>query len=322
MGKGHTAVNEFLEKKVRYADFFNGNLFQGKQIILPEELEVIKGESDILVEDKEGNVKEARRYRDLVMRWKKAIYLVILACETQSEVHYAMPIKKMQYDSLSYVDQMKRIWETHQMNGKEEKLSSAEYLSRFKKDDKLIPVITVVFYYGTKEWDGSVDLYSMFPDNELLGKEIVQKYIPNYWINLVDAGNVQDIECFQTDLKEIFGMMKCRKDEQALIDYMHANEVYFRHVDNETYRAIGELLQSKQILDKEVSKEELEGGRDMCKALDDLYQHGVGDGMKLGENKKLIEQVEKKLKKGHIVSEIAEMLEESESTIEKIIKSF
>lgn len=300
---------------------YTGNLFQGKQIILPEELEVIKGESDILVEDKEGDVKEVHRYRDLVMRWKKAIYLVILACETQSEVHYAMPVKKMQYDSLSYVEQMKRIWETHQMNDKEENLSSAEYLSRFGKDDKLIPVITVVFYYGTKEWDGSVDLYGMFPDNELLEKEVVQKYVPNYWINLVDAGSIEDIECFQTDLREIFGMMKCRKDEQALIDYMHANEAYFRHVDSETYRAISELLQSKQILEEEVSKEEVEGGRDMCKALDDLYQHGVGDGIELGENKKLRQQIEKKLKKGHSVSEIAEMLEESKDTIEEIVKS-
>ena len=42
MSKGHTAVNEFLEEKERFADFFNGNLFQGQQIVLPEELEVIK----------------------------------------------------------------------------------------------------------------------------------------------------------------------------------------------------------------------------------------------------------------------------------------
>ena len=41
MSKGHTAVNLFLENKARYADFFNGNFFQGRQIVLPEELEVI-----------------------------------------------------------------------------------------------------------------------------------------------------------------------------------------------------------------------------------------------------------------------------------------
>ena len=317
MSKGHTAVNEFLEKKERYADFFNGNFFQGQQIILPEELDVIKGESDILVEDKDENVKEVHRYRDIVMRWKKGIYLVILACETQSEVHYAMPVRKMLYDSLSYVDQVKKTWEAHQRDAEKRKLTNAEYLSKFRKDDKLIPVITAVFYYGTKEWDGSVDLYGMFEDNEFLENDVMRKYIPNYWINLIDAGSVENIECFQTDLKEIFGMMKCRKDEKALIDYMRENEAYFRHVDNETYRAIDELLQSKQILDTEVSKEEMEGERDMCKALEDLYQHGVGDG----ENKKLTGQVEKKLRKGLSVPEIAEMLEENEKTIEEIVKN-
>ena len=306
MSKGHTAVNEFLEKKARYADFFNCNLFQGKQIILPEELEVVKGESDILVEDKEEETREVHRYRDIVMRWKKAIYLVVLACETQSEVHYAMPVRKMMYDSLSYKDQMKKIWEMHEMNNEVKQLSNAEYLSRFGKDDKLIPVITAVFYYGTKEWDGSVDLYGMFADNEFLENEVMRKYIPNYWINLINAESVEDIECFQTDLKEIFGMMKCRKDEQALIDYMHANEDYFRHVDSETYRAIGELLQSKQILEREVSKEE-GGERDMCKALEDLYQHG--------KDEKLREQVEKKVKKGLSVPEIADMLEEKQEII-------
>lgn len=111
MRNGHTAVNEFLEKKERFADFFNGNLFQGQQIVLPEELEIIKGESDILVEDKNLKTKKIQRYRDIVMRWKKEIYLAILACETQSKVHYAMPIRRMVYDGLAYVGQAKEMWE-------------------------------------------------------------------------------------------------------------------------------------------------------------------------------------------------------------------
>lgn len=191
-----------------------------------------------------------------------------------------------------------------------------EFLSKFCKDDKLTPVITAVFYYGTKEWDGSIDLYGMFAENEFLEHDVVRKYIPNYWINLIDAESVEDIECFQTDLKEIFSMMKYRKDEQALIDYMHANEEYFRHVDSETYRAIGELLQSKQILEGEVSKETEEDKKDMCKALEDMCQHAE----ERGREWKLKEQVEKKIKKGLSVVEIAEMLEEDVETIERISK--
>ena len=156
-------------------------------------------------------------------------------------------------------------------------------------------------------------MYGMFPDNDFLENDVMRKYIPNYWINLINADSVENIECFQTDLKEIFGMMKCRKDERALVDYMNANEAYFRHVDGETYRAIGELLQSKQILEKSVSKEEMECEKDMCKALEDLYQHGKDD--------KLAELVKKKFKKGFEISEIAEMLEEDEDTISRIAQN-
>lgn len=320
MSKGHTAVNEFLEKKVRYADFFNGNLFQGKQVVLPEELEIIKGESNILVEDKEENTKDVHRYRDIVMRWKKEIYLVVLACETQAEVHYAMPVRKMLYDSLSYVDQMKELWEIHERNPKREKLTRQEYLSHFRKEDKLIPVITVVFYYGRQGWDGSTDLYGMFANHAFLENENIQKYIPNYWINLIDADNVEDVDCFQTDLKEIFGMLKCRKDKHALVEYMHKNEAYFRHVDSETCRAIGELLQSKSILEKAVTKKEEESEMDMCKALEDLYQDGINEGTEIGKDEKLRELIKRKMEKGDSIEKIADDLVESIEVVQRFVK--
>ena len=38
-----------------------------------------------------------------------------------------------------------------------EGLDEDEYLSRMKKTDKFIPVITVVVYYGEKEWDGATN---------------------------------------------------------------------------------------------------------------------------------------------------------------------
>ena len=88
------------------------------------------------------------------------------------------------YDSLSYQDQIKKKWEEHELKGEVKQLSGAEYLSHFGKDDKLIPVITAVFYYGTKEWDGSVDLYGMFAEYAFLEQEVMRKYIP---INTADT---------------------------------------------------------------------------------------------------------------------------------------
>ena len=273
MGKGHTAVNEFLKKKDRFADFFNGTMFQGQRIILPEELELASGEADILVDEKTNKKREVHRYRDVVMRWKKEWNLAILACESQSKVHYAMPIRNMLYDGISYTEQAKELWQARS----KETMKEAEYLSKFRKDDKLVPVITAVFHYGTDEWDASKDLYGMFRKDVFEGCDKLKEYVPNYHINLIEPDNMEHLERFQTDLKEIFGMMQCRKDKEKLLDYMHQNKDYFQHVDADTYVAIGELLQSRKIMNQTV-KEEEEEEVDMCKALDDLYADGVSKG--------------------------------------------
>lgn len=42
------------------------------------------------------------------------------------------------------------------------RLTGEEYLSRFGKEDRIFPVITLIFYYDVKKWDGAVELYDMF----------------------------------------------------------------------------------------------------------------------------------------------------------------
>ena len=110
MGQGNAAVKQWIERPDRFADLFNGYVFQGEQVILPEELELVSGESDILLTDKEGKVREIARHRDIIMRWKREAVFVMLACENQEEVHYAMPVRNMVYDGLAYTDQIQRLW--------------------------------------------------------------------------------------------------------------------------------------------------------------------------------------------------------------------
>ena len=158
MGKGNAAVKQWLGNPRRFADLFNGIVFQGKQVILPEDLHLATGETDILVSDKNKKAKEVQRYRDIIMRWEQGAYLVLLACENQENVHYAMPVRNMLYDSLSYVEQIRQSWK-HLESSEEQKVTGAEFLSQFRKADKLVPVITLVFYYHPDAWDGSLDLH-------------------------------------------------------------------------------------------------------------------------------------------------------------------
>lgn len=56
-------------------------------------------------------------------------------------------------------------------------------------------------------------------------------------------------------------------------------------------------------------------------AFEDGRKEGREEGISLGEDKKLKELVEKKVKKGHTISEIADMLEEELEIIKEIVKS-
>ena len=136
MGKGNAAVKQWLGNKNRYADLFNGILFEGEEVVLPEELEPIESETDILITDKNENTKEIQRRRDLIMRWKKGAFLVVLGCENQAKIHYAMPVRNMLYDGLSYTGQIKKLKEQLRRD-ETETMTDSEFLSGFRKTDKI-----------------------------------------------------------------------------------------------------------------------------------------------------------------------------------------
>lgn len=277
MGKNDLIMNRWLSDKGRFAGLFNGVLFKGSSIIQPGDLEVVKGESDILLVDKKGKEKAFKRYRDIVMRWKRGVQFVILASENQEKIHYAMPVRNMLYDSVSYTEQIDQIWKTHLQSG--DKLTEEEFLSHFKKEDVIYPVITLVFYYGNKPWDGSLDIHGMFPKGlDLSSLEMLKRYVPNYRINLIDVMRIQDTESFQRDLQVIIEMLKYKYEKQQLKDYINDNKSFFQKINQDTYDAICVLLNSEKTLKNIAGNAYGEEEIDMCKALDDLYEEGIEKG--------------------------------------------
>lgn len=304
MGKSNAAIRTYIGKVERFADLFNYYLFAGVAIIKAEDLEPTDGESDIIVENKDGKGKEVQRYRDITMRWKNGADLTILACENQERVHYAMPVRTMLYDSLSYADQIKRIGE----NLKEKKLLPEEFLSKFQKDDKLIPVITIIFYYGLEEWDASTDLYGMLEVNDYLKEsDVFQNFVPNYKINLIDVEHMKNLEKLQTDLQIVLGMLQYRGNTEKLKGYVEEYREYFGSVDKDTYNAIAELLQSKSKLKNALKPIRTKNGEervDVCKAIDGIYDNGVNAGKKMMRDK--LKEAEYKAKEAEYKAKEAE----------------
>ena len=186
-------------------------------------------------------------------------------------------------------------------------------------------MIILVFYYDVKRWDGAVELYDMFRlDVSLKEEMLIKDYLPNYKINLLDAGNVADITRFRTDLQQVFGMLKYREEKEKLQRYMQENRDYFGQVDVETYQALGAFLHSENRL-KEIVDPEKEEQIDMCKALDDIYADGVKDGERTGkevgreEGRAFI--ISRMLQDNLGITEIKRYTEATDQEIEKVKKS-
>ena len=330
MGKADVNVNIWLSEKKRFANLFNGVIYGGRQVILPEDLEEVNPVSSVSVKNRTGKTKNMKKYRDIIMKWRNQATLVLLANESQDKVHYAMPHKVMLYDGMDYETQIRNNWKNFNDRRKQNKkarlplehLTAGEYLSRFRKNDRLIPIISLVFYYGSEPWDGPVDLYDMFQlEGTKEENEILEKYLPNYKINLVDAERLKDVEKFSDDLQVILTMLRYRDSKEELTDYINENKKFFQNVDYETSQAMKAFLNMKQIPGEAEHKEEM---IDMCKAIQEMYDDGVKDGIQQGveqgRTELLKEQIQRKLKKEKTPTQIAEELEESVEVIEKIIK--
>ena len=251
MGQADVNVNLWLKDTKRFADLFNAILFQGKAVILPENLYPSPETTAVSLQDTQGKNVVKKQYRDIIMNWQDQALLMLLAVESQTAIHYAAPLKVMLYDSMEYAEQVRVKWKE-----RPPRLSSAEFLSRFQKNDKLIPVITLIFYYGTEEWDGPLELHQMFDlGTEKKHAELMKKYLPNYHINLVDVRRLKNLESFQSDLQIIFGMLQYSQDKYALRTYVANHKDYFQKLDLETYHALGAFLNSRQLMEINVEKE-------------------------------------------------------------------
>lgn len=259
-------------------------LYDGNEIIKPEDLKAM--DSTELAIPYGNNAKlPVQKYRDLLKIWsvmtdEKAVY-VILGAEIQDKVHYAMPIKNGLYDMLGYSKQITEITRSYRRENKDEgengeliiqdgtlkiKLTSEEFLSGIRKEDKLIPIITVVIYLGESEWDGPRSLYDMLD----IQSDELKKYIPNYWINLISPADMDEKEFdrFNTDLGFAMKIIKHQsKDVYSII-----SESNNRKIDSETAVFLNKTLNLK------FDFEERKAKVDMCTSMDRKYKEKEVEG--------------------------------------------
>ena len=81
------------------------------------------------------------------------------------------------------------------------------------------------------------------------------------------------------DLQVILTMLRYRDSKEELKHYIDENKKFFQNVDYETSQAMKAFLNMKQIPGETEQKEETV---DMCKAIQEMYDDGVKDGIQRG----------------------------------------
>lgn len=273
MGKIDARTYEYLRDNKRFADVVNYYIYDGNQIIKPDDLHEMDAKEVTFPYGKSDKVTPdlIQRYRDLIknaciMTDNKATYLIV-GIENQSEVQYAMPVKDMLYDAEQYARQVSEIAKKHRddiRHGK--RVTSGEFLSGFYKDDRLVPVITIVIFWSPDEWDGPMDLHSMIGTNDAN----ILSLVPNYKINIISPYNISDndFDKFKSSLAEALKYIKYSKDDVTLQNVLESDKIY-ESIDRETAELIRNVTGSDLKFEKE--KETV----NMCRATEEMKRKAV-----------------------------------------------
>ena len=216
---GQLGEKDILEKELLmfndvFADFVNGIMFDGKDVVKEDELVDLSGWSHYKGDDSKHRFQD----RDVVKLWKKEnVVISLIGIENQDIPDEDMVFRVISYDGASYRTQLVEK-ESRKRKKKVDKVAekSAEKLDIF-------PVITFVIYYGEEEWRHETTLHKRLNlDSEL------KHYVSDYSINLIDLKKLSedDINKFKKDFKLIADyMVKGSKHKADRIDLNHPEEV-------------------------------------------------------------------------------------------------
>lgn len=234
LGVKDTVTTKYMRQNEIFADAFNYFVYGGEQVINPESLEELD--------------------------------TCEVEIENQSNIHYAMPVKNMVYDALQYAKQVEAAVASHKVSGDYKGADSDEYLSGFMKEDRLLPVVTLVIYFDSKEWSGPLSIHDMFDKRDAR----VLALVPDYKINLLAPASIEDEDFgkFQSSLKEMLSFIKYARDKDELKKVLDADES-FRHLGREEVDVLNACVGAK------IAVKEGEEAVDVCLAIQQMNEEAA-----------------------------------------------
>ena len=308
--KPDIVVKNYWSNNEVFADFFNAVLFNGKQVILPEELTVSDTDNSVIREQHDGVLESVSGARDSIKIHKRStahgVELVLLGLENQERVHYAMPLRVMGYDhgvyQKQYNENAKKVRAAFKKKSESRNelsdgyakkddvsgngipvpetgtISEDEFLSGMRRADRFAAVVTVVVYYGEKPWDGARSLHEM-----LNIPEPMRRYVNDYRMILVEARK-NSLVFHNKNNRDFFQLLEIILN--TAITKKEAKEKAIRYCEkNRTDRDV--IIAAAGVTDTKLDYNALEKkeGNTMCTLFEEIAKEGEERGKAIGEER-------------------------------------
>ena len=274
-----------MENPVVFVDAFNQLLYHGDQKIDPARLTELDTTEIVIPYGASSAGVPEQKYRDVL----KLLYAMtdgrtaycVMGIENQADIHYALPVKNGVYDFLQLSHQVSKAANAHRQAMKESKSKQAdnpqekenptdgEFLSGFWKTDRLIPVVTLVIYFGSDSWDAPLSLKEMYSDVD----NAILAHAPDYHVNLIAPREMSDDEIneFHSNLREVMLYIKYSKDKQTL-DKIVKENIKFQSIERQAAEVINIVTGSKLKYPKG------KGEVNMCLAIQQMREESKIEG--------------------------------------------
>lgn len=279
IGKKDISLVRYFDDNARYADLLNGYVFRGKQVVATEDVQEMDSHvTGIDVVPKENKITYTQQFRDLVRKTIFGVGCVIVEIENQDKIHYAMPIRVLSEEAKAYERQMKQIQKRHEEQ--KDLRKSEEFLGKFAKNDHVNGIVSLVIYYGKEPWDGPKDLYEMLDLEEI--PEEMKQLVNHYPLHVLEVCRFENTEWFQTDLREVFEVIRHADNKKSLKKFVESNEKRLDNMARDACELIAAVTNTPEFAFREDRYETEEGNVKMCQGmkerLEEKYETGHAEG--------------------------------------------
>ena len=199
---------KFWNQNDRFASLLNTVLFEGKDMIRPEELS----------DSNDGeNAETPGEMNTVVKKIGHEAEFVLTGIEDPRDI----PLQLLYQDSVGYLKECQEI-----LKGRgENKDDMDEVLDALHEEDRLKPIINLVLYYGKEPWNGAMSLKELFPHVP----EKIREVFPDYRINLIQARDAEHYHFDNKDLQDAFTLAELAYKEEMdkVYAYLKDNKVGF-----------------------------------------------------------------------------------------------